>query len=255
MVTRLLNKLVFPGGGAIPNGETASFRDVGGNGRKLAYEVCERRSSRRCDKVVLYFHGNAENIFQIRADMEQLSAELSATVVYYDYAGYGLSTGTSTEEGTYSDALEMYDFVLTNYAGGDPSRIILIGRSLGSAPAVHTAMQRPGFSLLVLISALSSVMQTRPSLNFRFLNGYDMFRNSQDIQYINQPILLFHGMQDKVVPCWHSTKLYNLARNSKSKLCLFKHAGHNNLDVKEVFGRIRTFVQSLKSEDEQQQRQ
>lgn len=245
-IASLLNKVVFPGGGGAPSGEDASFLQMEGSNRKLAYEVCERRTraGRTNRKVVLYFHGNAENIFGIRTDMEHLSAYLKATVVYYDYAGYGLSSGRSTEAGTYSDALKMFDFVLTEYAGGDPSRIILVGRSLGSGPAVHTARQRPGFSSLVLISALTSAIQTKPALNFCFLKRYDMFRNIDDIQYIKQPILFFHGMKDQVVPASHSTELFNLAQNPRCQLCLFQNTGHNDLDSKKVFERIRSFVEN-----------
>lgn len=250
MISSILNCLAFPGGGEVPE-ERAGNKDtkfllVGARERKIAYQVkttsdCTTNSA----AVVIYFHGNAENIFEIKPAMAELSSTLDCTVFCYDYAGYGLSPGKSTESRTYMDALEVYDFVLKEYAGEDPSRIILIGRSLGSAPAIYTATQRSGFSVLVLISALTSAMKTNPSLHFRILDKYDIFHNDRKLPYINQPILFFHGVKDKIVPCSHSKTLFALAKNPKSELHLFEKAGHNNINQAKLFARIRDFISNV----------
>jgi pimeloyl-ACP methyl ester carboxylesterase len=50
--------------------------------------------------TLLFCHGNAGNISH-RLDSLRLFHELGLSVLIFDYRGYGQSTGTPTEEGTY----------------------------------------------------------------------------------------------------------------------------------------------------------
>jgi len=53
--------------------------------------------------VVLFFHGNAGNISH-RLDSIQIFNALGLDVLIIDYRGYGQSTGTPSEPGTYLDS-------------------------------------------------------------------------------------------------------------------------------------------------------
>ena len=56
------------------------------------------------DGVVFYLHGNAGNISH-RIDYLQMFHRLGYATLIVDYRGYGESTGSPTEAGTYLDAL------------------------------------------------------------------------------------------------------------------------------------------------------
>lgn len=82
-------------------------------------------------------------------------------VIALDYRGYGHSTGTPTEEGLITDAATLVDFALTTLKI-PPSRILLLGQSLGTAVASATAekfSREKGidFAGVVLVASFSSL--------------------------------------------------------------------------------------------------
>lgn len=82
-------------------------------------------------------------------------------IIALDYRGYGHSTGTPTEEGLITDAATLVDFAL-NVLQIPPSRIVLLGQSLGTAVAAATAeklSREKGIDLagVVLVAPFSSL--------------------------------------------------------------------------------------------------
>ena len=71
--------------------------------------------------TLLMSHGNAEDIGQNR-DLYEEYRRRGFAVFAYDYRGYGTSTGTPTEEGTYADEYAAWDY-LVNTLRVPPSRI------------------------------------------------------------------------------------------------------------------------------------
>jgi pimeloyl-ACP methyl ester carboxylesterase len=76
-------------------------------------------------------------------------------VLSFDYRGFGGNAGEPTEEGVYTDAESAYAY-LTQNLRVPPTRVILAGRSLGSAVAVELAT-RVNVAGLVLFSPIDSV--------------------------------------------------------------------------------------------------
>jgi len=135
--------------------------------------------------VVVSFHGNAAHLASSYrpATYQQFlglsTPEKPVHVVAFDYRGFGLSTGTPTEQGVIDDALALlstitgYDTSVLNTNSGsplkaarsgvDPSRIILVGQSMGTF--VSTALfhewavvrQLPAFRTLVLLASFTSL--------------------------------------------------------------------------------------------------
>lgn len=82
-------------------------------------------------------------------------------VIALDYRGYGHSTGAPTEQGLITDAATIVDFALTTLQI-PPSRILLLGQSLGTAVASATAekfSREKGieFAGVVLVASFSSL--------------------------------------------------------------------------------------------------
>src|SRR5438445_11365527 len=61
--------------------------------------------------VLIYCHGNAGNLEQRAATMEQFSASLKRNVVIFDYPGFGRSQGKPSETGCYASAEAVYDWL------------------------------------------------------------------------------------------------------------------------------------------------
>ena len=70
---------------------------------------------------------------RVRRQLESLRAA-GYNVLAFDYRGFGRNPGTPSESGVYADAETAYRH-LTEQRGVPPERIILAGRSLGSAVA------------------------------------------------------------------------------------------------------------------------
>jgi len=83
--------------------------------------------------VVLFLHGNAGNISH-RLDSIKIFHELDLDVLIIDYRGYGQSSGSASEQGTYLDAQAAWDY-LVDKRGIAPGKIVIFGRSLGAAVA------------------------------------------------------------------------------------------------------------------------
>ena len=86
--------------------------------------------------AVLLCDDNAGNIAH-RLDWPETFCGLGFAMLLFDYRGFGPSSGTPTEQGTYLDAQAAWDF-LTN-TKGRPGSIVIVGESLGGPIAAHLA--------------------------------------------------------------------------------------------------------------------
>ena len=93
--------------------------------------------------TVLFCHGNAGNI-SFLVETIAIYHEMGLDVLVFDYRGFGRSGGTPSEEGTYRDSAAAWKY-LTVEKKVPPSRIILVGRSLGGPIAAWLSQDRsPG---------------------------------------------------------------------------------------------------------------
>ncbi|QDS68572.1 hypothetical protein FKW77_000454 [Venturia effusa] len=92
-------------------------------------------------RVIINFHGNAGHVAQGQrpATYRSLtSASPKIHVFTVDYRGFGLSTGSPTERGVATDGIALVNFVLG--LGIPPSRIVILGQSLGTAVSSAVAL-------------------------------------------------------------------------------------------------------------------
>ncbi|KAK2741212.1 hypothetical protein FQN57_005674 [Myotisia sp. PD_48] len=93
-------------------------------------------------RVVLNLHGNAAHLGTgYRPSVYRNFLSLSTPsrpvhVITFDYRGFGYSTGSPTEEGLITDAMTVVDYLTAPPLSISPSRIVVIGQSLGTAVAV-----------------------------------------------------------------------------------------------------------------------
>lgn len=113
--------------------------------------------------MVLYFHGNAEDIGNAFELLNNVGASLGLHVLAVEYPGYGLYKGSRPDEMKMRvDADTIFDFI-TRVVGVRQEDIIIWGRSLGSGPACYLASRR-SFHSLFLMSAYTSIRDVARSM-------------------------------------------------------------------------------------------
>jgi uncharacterized protein len=149
-------------------------------------------------------------------------------VFAFDYRGFGRNRGTPSEAGLYEDALTAYRH-LRDQLAVPPDRIILAGRSLGSAVAIELATRVPSGGLL-LLSAIDSVPATGSRLYFwapvRLLAsaGFDSMAKAP---LITVPVIEVHATDDSFVPVRAARALFQRFPARKEMLEL--PGGHNDV--------------------------
>jgi fermentation-respiration switch protein FrsA (DUF1100 family) len=176
--------------------------------------------------VVLFFHGNAGNISH-RLDYLQMFHRLRYSTLIVDYRGYGRSTGTPSEAGTYRDAEAAWDY-LRHARLAQPRDVVIAGESLGGAVATWLAV-KVGPRAVVLFSTFTSVndlgAQVYWFLPVRLLSriGYD---NRENLKRIRAPVFIAHSRDDDIVPYAHGKRLFDAAGEPKAFLEM--RGGHND---------------------------
>jgi fermentation-respiration switch protein FrsA (DUF1100 family) len=176
---------------------------------------------------VVFCHGNAGNI----GDRVLNAALLSAAgfdVLMFDYRGYGRSTGTPDEQGTYRDARAALAALL-GQPGLDSELIFYLGESLGGAVALNLAIESPPRAL-ILQSTFTSIRQVARH-HYPFIPSWlvpDAYPSLRLIDKLAAPLLVLHGDRDDIVPLTHGQALLDAARVQK-RLRVFAGLGHNDL--------------------------
>jgi fermentation-respiration switch protein FrsA (DUF1100 family) len=177
--------------------------------------------------TVLVCHGNAGNISGRLDRALLLQRELSASVLLFDYRGFGRSEGSPDEEGTYRDALAAYRY-LAEEREVDTRRIILFGESLGAAVAIELARRVP-VAAVVLEAPFASI-RAMARVAYPFLpTGWvrTKYDNLAKIGELDVPLLILHGTRDDTVPFAQGEALFRAAREPKEFVAV-EGAGHSD---------------------------
>ena len=176
--------------------------------------------------TVVIFHGNAGNISH-RLDYLRMFNRLGYASLIVDYRGYGQSTGSPSEQGTYRDAEAAWNW-LTGKRGVAPGDIVLLGESLGGAVAAWLAARVEPRGL-VLASTFTSVpelgAQVYPFLPVRMISRFS-YDTRGAVQAVKAPVLIAHSRDDDIIPFAHGKALFEAAREPKRFLEM--RGGHND---------------------------
>jgi fermentation-respiration switch protein FrsA (DUF1100 family) len=148
---------------------------------------------------IVYFHGNGGNLSIWLPVFAGLHVQ-GFRVLAVDYRGYGLSTGTPTEEGVYRDADAAVRHVAAQRTPGRP--LVFWGRSLGASIAASAARVVVP-DALVLESGFpdkASVVRDQPVLRALNLFGAYRFSTVERLRGFQKPVLVIHGDADSIIP-------------------------------------------------------
>jgi len=185
----------------------------------IAGVVFPAEESRDTGYWILLLHGNAASAFS--ADQLRHGEVLRAagfSVLGIDYRGFGMSPGVPSETAMYADAEAAFESVI--HRGIAPERIILLGHSLGSGPAVSLATRHRA-AALVLFGAFTSIpdaaAERYPWLPVRYVASV-RFDSLARMHSVHIPVVIAHSRADATIPYRHALKLYAAAREPKRLL-------------------------------------
>ncbi len=178
--------------------------------------------------AVLLLHGNAGSVADRIMYLPHFAA-MGYGVLLIDYRGYGQSSGSPSEEGTYADARTAWRWLNERgFAAGD---IVLVGESLGGAVAAELAARVQPRALL-LLSTFTSVNdlggELYPWLPVRLLSRF-RYDTLQGVTDYRGPVLVVHSRDDEIVPFAHGQRL-RAAAGARGQL-LELRGGHNDAFV------------------------
>jgi len=195
------------------------------------------RYSLGSNKILLYFHGNAEDLGMISVMLGHMSQYLKVNILAVEYPGYGIYKGGSSSKLLNEDAEIIYSYIV-NRLEFKAKDVIVIGRSIGSGPSCHLASMN-AIGSLVLISpfkSIKSVVKSVLGTLAAFLIA-DRFKNIENMKKIVSPILFIHGKKDRIIPVEHSLEMGRVCKELGKihEVYLNEEMGHNNLSTLQDF--------------------
>lgn len=178
-------------------------------------------------KWIIFSHGNAALSINYYDLAMKYSNNLNVNSIFYDYPGYGCSTGKPTEDSCF-ESLSSVVKHLINDMKVDIQDIILIGQSIGTGVVVDYIYKSKWQTPSILISPYTSILDIVSSTSCSS-GKIDKFQSLKKIKKIDCPIKIFHGDQDEVINISLGKLLYDELRNKKFKPVWMKGIGHNNI--------------------------
>ena len=177
---------------------------------------------------LLYFHGNGEIVADYN-NIAEFYAALGAELTVCDYRGYGQSDGSPSLRTVLADA-----HVVFNYFK-DKLKVptVVMGRSLGSAPAIELCAHHQGIAALVIESGYADPIPLveRRGLVVSHITPEEsaLFNNSQKIAKVTCPTLVMHGEDDFLISAQEAQLNYEQAGSQKKYLEILEGVGHNDM--------------------------
>ena len=200
--------------------------------------------------TILFFHGNGE----IAHDYDPIGPvyiSYGLNFIVADYRGYGISTGRPSISSMLSDAyasLEQIAGLLKEKGHTGP--LWIMGRSLGSAPAIEVAVNRQDIvSGLIIESGFAGVKELLERLGILpgdlDISKAMLFSNADSIMLYQGPVLVIHAEHDHIIPLDHGKQLFESAPGPKKSMKIIYGADHNNIFAlagMNYFEYIRNFI-------------
>ena len=175
--------------------------------------------------VVLYYHGNKENIERYAKFADNFTKH-GYEVWMEDYPGFGKSTGERTEKKLFEQAYQIRKIAASKY-GADS--IIIYGKSFGTGIAAYVAsesnnkrliLETPYYSIPSLFSCYAPIYPTSKMSNYKI-------PTNEFLTDVKCPISIFHGTSDGVVPYRNASRLKSVLKQGDEFVTIDKGTHHN----------------------------
>lgn len=207
--------------------------------------VVWRLPARAGRPTLLYFHGNGDPLTYRSGRIGSFEAE-GYGVYMMAYRGYSGSTGTPSEKAIVTDAKLAYDALRAE--GVKAEDIILYGESMGTSVALQTALEKPAAALILESPFTSMVDAWRRFVPFLPVGLLltDRYDSLSVIDRLEMPLLVMHGMRDRLVSFALGKRLFEAAPEPK-RFEVFPEAGHTNLYDYNAIAAVRQFIADVRA--------
>ena len=189
------------------------------------------------NKVILFFHGNAGNI-GFRLYYIKKFYDLGFSMLFFDYPGFGLSTGTPNESICVEAGHLFYTF-LKNKKNFQKDNIIFYGESIGGSISCSLAL-KVNVKYLILQSTftdIKEIIKNVLSFNVFMIDniGFETLNNLKiryKLNIINKKMktLIIHSYDDELIDVNYAKKFEPFC----DKLYLCKGT-HSNIEIDNDF--------------------
>ena len=197
-------------------------------------------------KLIIYFGGNAEEVSHM-IPMAPLFEGWALLLV--NYPGYGKSEGKPGQKKIFDAALAIYDYAAAR-EDINGQRIVVMGRSIGTGPAVYLAHERAtmGAILVSPFESITAVARSKmPFLPVSLILRH-RFPSKKYAANIITPMIAFYGTDDNIIPPRHSKRLAGSWKGN-ARLVQLESFGHNDIfESREMWEEMGLFLKELVSD-------
>ncbi len=223
-----------PAQAGLPEAEEVTLTSSDGE-RIVAWHVAPRDAK----PVIIYFHGNGGSL-RYRVERFRKLIKGGIGLVAIDYRGYGGSSGSPSEAGLIADADAAYAFAATRYPA---PQLVVWGELLGSGVAVDVATEKP-IGRVILEAPFTSAAAVAAMRYWYLPVGLlmkDQFRSDERIAKITAPVLILHGLRDRIIPYAMGERLFDLIKAPKH-IVRFLDGDHDDLDANGALHAVGRFL-------------
>ncbi|MGO8690635.1 MAG: alpha/beta hydrolase [Thermoguttaceae bacterium] len=192
--------------------------------------------------AILFLHGNGGNITHRAEALRMLHDRVGASVLIFDYRGYGRSEGRPSQQGVLADARAARKWLAAR-EGRRENQLVLLGESLGGAVAVDLAAA-DGAQALVLESTFTSAPDVAAH-HYPWLPVHWLMRTRLDslskIAAYHGPLLESHGRPDTIIPFALGRRLFEAA-NEPKQFFTIPDRDHNDPRPDEYYDALAKFL-------------
>lgn len=180
-------------------------------------------------KNVIYCYGNASSILMMITLANEYSKRNNVNVILFDYPGYGISSGSPSEE----SIVNSLKLIINQF-----HNVELIGESIGTGVVLSYMAKYQGYKVtkIYLISpflSIISVVTENILADFMFsLLSDDKYENMWNIQFVKCPIEIYSLINDELIPYKHGVVLHQRIKNGRTdndiRTILNHEYGHGN---------------------------
>jgi len=196
--------------------------------------------------VVLYLKGNSKSMKgwgKFAVDFTRHRYD----VIMIDYRGFGKSTGRRSQKAIKNDLQFIYNKIRDRV---DEKYIILYGRSMGSGFATKLASTNNPKMLILdapYYSLKNVTKRYAPFMPMSIILKYPM-PTYKWLKYVNCPVHIIHGTNDKLIPFSSSVKLSKI-KPELTRLWSVIGGGHKNLNTFESYHQMLSEIINYKEQD------
>jgi pimeloyl-ACP methyl ester carboxylesterase len=161
------------------------------------------RAAQEDAPTLLFLHGARRNLYGSQSRIERWR-DMGFNVLAVDYRGFGRSTERlPSADSTIEDTRVAFEELVRREA--DPAKRYVYGYSLGGALAIDLAAREDGLAGVILEATFTSIGDVVQRSKWGWVPGISLlvtqeFDSVGRMAHVNEPILIIHGTEDRIIP-------------------------------------------------------